>query len=319
MPFQNKIKNRRSGREDVLEVKMHSKHVRAARLRLFGVVTGWILGVAFLAAFLWRGTGWVVEEFVYKNSTFAIRTIEVETDGIIPPGQLREWSGAKEGDNLFALDLHRIERDLELNSLIEHAAVERILPNTLSIRVTEREPVAQFTAFLSSPNHGLSPVKFYFDAEGHVLMPSDLPALTAQMAERFDFLPKLTGVDRTELIKGRPVESPRIRAALRLIRQFNQSAMSERADLDEVNITTPPVLEALTRQGGRITLGYDGLEMQIQRWRAVHDYAGNAGKGVATLDLSVTNNIPARWLEAGVTPPVPPKGRKTTIYRKKHV
>lgn len=45
--------------------------------------------------------------------------------------------------NLFALDLARIKRDLELAPAIQSAAVERVLPHTLKIRVTEREPVAQ--------------------------------------------------------------------------------------------------------------------------------------------------------------------------------
>ena len=51
-------------------------------------------------------------------------------------------------NNLFALDLSRVKRDLELVPAIESADVERILPHTLKICVTEREPIAQFDFLL---------------------------------------------------------------------------------------------------------------------------------------------------------------------------
>ena len=53
--------------------------------------------------------------------------------------QLRRWAGVKPGENLFALDLARVKRDLEMVPLIDSVSVERVLPRTLRIRVTERE------------------------------------------------------------------------------------------------------------------------------------------------------------------------------------
>jgi len=45
-----------------------------------------------------------VDKFVYENSEFAIQHVEVKTDGVIAPDQLRRWSKVKLGDNLIALD-----------------------------------------------------------------------------------------------------------------------------------------------------------------------------------------------------------------------
>jgi cell division septal protein FtsQ len=56
------------------------------------------------------------------------------------------WSGVREGENLLGLDLARVKRDLELVPLIRSAAVERVPPNTLRIRVSEREPLARVLA-----------------------------------------------------------------------------------------------------------------------------------------------------------------------------
>jgi hypothetical protein len=42
-------------------------------------------------------------------------------------------------------------------------------------------------------------------------------------------------------------------------------------------------------------------------------------KAIGTLDLAVTNNIPARWLEASAVPPAAPKSAKLLRLKKKHV
>ena len=42
------------------------------------------------------------------------RRLDVKTDGVIAPDQLRRWAGVKLDENLLALDLARVKRDLEL-------------------------------------------------------------------------------------------------------------------------------------------------------------------------------------------------------------
>ncbi len=71
---------------------------------------------------------WTLDKFVYENSEFAIRRVDVQTDGVISPDQLRRWSGVKPGDNLMALDLASVKRNLELVSTIGSVSVERVLP-----------------------------------------------------------------------------------------------------------------------------------------------------------------------------------------------
>ena len=198
MLSRRKAKNRRFTRDNVLEVKMHSKHVRARRVRMFSRALAWTVGTLLAILGIWRGAEWAVDEFVYQNPTFAIQEIEVQTDGIISREQLREWTGVKPGENLFAVDLQNVKRFLRLNSLIQDAAVDRLLPGTLRVRVTEREPIAQFATWQKpSPGATLQAVMLYLDEEGYVLTPADLPKLSVHMAEHFEYLPKLMGVDAT--------------------------------------------------------------------------------------------------------------------------
>ena len=143
MWFRRTQKNRRLNRGHVLDVKLRSDQVRATRTRLAVLALGVAFGTFLGLYLLWRTGDWALDRLVYENRTFAIQQIEVQTDGVIAPDQLRLWARVKPGDNLLALDLARVKRDLELVPLIGSVSVERILPRTLRIRVTEREPVAQ--------------------------------------------------------------------------------------------------------------------------------------------------------------------------------
>src|SRR5437879_7508983 len=143
MWFQPKRKHRRLEREQVLDVKLRSGPVRAARTRLLAIALGAAFATVFGAYLLWRTGEWALDRLVYENKAFAIQDLEIQTDGVIPLSQLRRWAGVKPEQNLLALDLARVKRDLEMVPLIQSVSIERILPHTLSLRIAEREPIAQ--------------------------------------------------------------------------------------------------------------------------------------------------------------------------------
>jgi hypothetical protein len=318
MWIKRKPKNRRFERQHILDVKVQSRQLRSFRLRLAAKIFSRLFAVATAAFLLWQGTDWFLQEFVFRNPAFAIQSILVETDGILPTALLRHCAGAKIGDNLLALDLNRIQRDLEYLPWVQSAAVERDRPHTLRIRVIEREPIAQTTLFEPTPAGTVKPLVFYLDEQGYVMLP-----LTGQQVDSsalgFDSLPMLTGLSSVDLRPGRRAESRQIQAALRLIAEFSHSPMLGLVDLTTIDLYQPAMLQISTGQGALVTFGVDNLEQQLRRWRLVHDYAARSGKAVASLDLSVSNNVPARWFEASSVVPARPKALKTSPYRKKHV
>jgi hypothetical protein len=314
-----KPKNRRFEREHILDVKVQSRQLRATRFRLAARIVARLVVALTVVFVLWRGGDWLLTEFVFKNPAFAIQNIDIETDGILPKAQLRACAGVKVGDNLLALDLNRIQRDLEYLPWIQSAAVERVRPDTLRIRVVEREPIAQAVLFEPVGADGKpKTVLFYFDADGHVMLPLEAHRLEAA-AVGFDRLPTLTGIAGVDLRPGHQVESGQIQAALQLILEFSRSPMLGLVDVTTVDLSAPQVLQLATGQASVVTFGMDHLEKQLRRWRLVHDYAARTGKALASLDLSVSNNVPARWLEAAATPLPRPKPLKPSPYRKKHV
>jgi len=318
MWFSRKQRNRRLHRGHVLDVKLRSGQVRATRMRLVSVALGVTFGTFFGLYVLWRAGEWALNRLVYENHSFAIKQVDIQTDGVISADQLRRWAGVKPGENLLALDLARVKRDLELVPLISSVSLERVLPRTLRIRVTEREAVAQVNVPRARPQGGVEVAVFHLDTEGYVMVPLDPRQRTTPLNHTNDVLPVLTGVKMTEIQPGQSVESPQIRSALHLVGEFACSPMAGLVDLRRVDVASAEVLVVTTAQGSEVTFGLNDLERQLRRWREIHDQGQRQGKNLATLDLAVTNSIPARWLEASL--PIPPaKAPKTLRNRKRNV
>jgi cell division septal protein FtsQ len=326
MWLRRKVKNRRLKREHLLEVKVSSQQRRHTRWRMGMMCLSALGGILGLVAVFWMGGSWVVNRVLYENPAFAISRIEVQTDGVIPREQLHKWSGVKLRDNLLALDLASVQRNLQLVPLIREAAVEKVSPQTVIIRVTERVPVAQVHALeprLDGTGH-YNIVVYYLDDNGFVMARPEQWFPGAKAWRSVDTLPIVCGIDSSELHPGWTNQSARVQAALSLIAAFEDSPMFavadlQRIDVQGVNAASPGIIQATTYQGSDITLLSVRLEKQLSRWRLIHDLALQKGKAIASLDLSVANNLPARWVEATSVPPVRPKPLKTIHTKKKNV
>lgn len=318
MWFDRKQKNRRLNRVHVLDVKLRSDQVRRSRLRAGAVAFGVVFGTVFGAYVLWRAGEWVLNKLAYENQAFAIQEVEVQSNGIIAADQFRRWANVKAGENLLALDLARVKRDLEMVPMIATVSLERILPRTLRIRVTEREAIAQVNLPRTKPGGGLEVAVYHVDAEGFVMLPVDPRQRTAPLVQTDDALPSLKGVNLGDLQPGRQINSPQTAAALRLISQFPFSPMAGLADLRSIDITASDVLVVTTGQGSEVTFGLGDLDRQLRRWREIHEFGLRMKRNVAAIDLAVSNNVPVRWLEANVSPS-PAKPPKTLRTRKRNV
>jgi cell division septal protein FtsQ len=316
MWFRREQKNRRLSRSHVLDVKLRSSQVRATRWRLVSLAFAVTFGTVFGLYLFWRAGEWALNHFIYENPQFAIQHVEVQTDGVIAPEQLRRWSGVKIGSNLLALNLAAVKRNLELVSAIQSVSIERILPRTLKIRVNEREPIAQVNVPCANAQGKIEVVVFQLDADGYVIQPLDPRQCVMPPSKTDRPLPVITGLNVYELQPGRRVESPQTQAALQLISTFTQSPMAGLVDLRRVDVSSPEVLVLTTGQGSEVTFGLQNLDQQFRRWREIYDLGMRNNKAIASLDLSVSNNIPARWMQAGVIPFSTPKFTPTHIRRK---
>src|SRR5437870_1662236 len=114
-----KPKNRAFERRHVLDVNVARRQLVRQRVRVATLAAGLSLGTLFTLYLAWRGGNWAMNHFIYENKAFAVQEIDIRTDGVIALEQLHRWAGVKREQNLFALDLGRVKRDLELVPAIQ--------------------------------------------------------------------------------------------------------------------------------------------------------------------------------------------------------
>ncbi len=297
---------------------MRSSQRRKLRIRRAVMAVG-IPVVLFVAAYVaWRGGDFLLRRFVYENPAFAIHQIDVQTDGVLSLEQIRRWAGVRLQENLLALDLSRVQRDLEAVPVVQSAGIERVLPHTLKIRIIEREAVAQILIPQPRATNLWQKAVLLISADGTIMLPL-LPHQRAQAGIAADSLPTLFGIPGADLRPGRRVESLQAQAALKLIGSFAQSPMAGLVDISHVDVTLPHLVQVTTAQDSEISFGIHDLEAQLRRWRAVYDYGQKHGKYLAWMDLSVANNVPARWLDSGAPAPARAKPIKIQRSKKRHV
>lgn len=319
MFFKRKSKNRLRSRGHVLDVKLSTQQVRAMQFRWLGIGLSILSGVFLVLFVFWQGGRWLLDKFVYENDAFAIQRVDLQTDGVILPDQLRRWAMVKDGENLLALDLARVKRDLELVPLVQSATVERMLPRTLRIRVSEREPVARII-LMEKAGNGFAPGVYEIDETGFVMPPVD-PKWRAKPSEiPSEQLPIISGVTARDLKPGRQVESEQVRAALKFLSEFERSPMAGLVDFQRIDVSGPETLHVYTGQGSEVLFPLVGLEAQLKRWRLIWDQSQRWGKSIATLDLSIQNNVPLQLMASpAVVKPVVTKSLKTPRTKKKNV
>jgi len=313
-----KVTNRRLGRAHVLDVKLRSSKVRAARARRIIIALGVCFSTVLGLYALWCLGEFTLDKLVYENKSFAITQVDVQTDGVISPEQLRRWSGVRPGQNLLALKLEDVKRDLEMQATIESVSVERILPSTLRLRITEREPVAQASMPVRRAGGGFDTKTFQIDENGYVMTPLDPRQRAVPPAQSDDQLPLILGI-RNELQPGRKLESVQVQAALKWIDAFDSSPMVNLVELKKIDVVSPEVLIVTTGQGSEITFSLNNFEQQLLRWQKIHEECARASRTIATLNLAVTENTPLRFTDATVTPPSAPKTLKPQRIRRRNV
>ena len=318
MGWKSRRNTRRARRAEVLRVKAEagSQTLRWRRL-VFALL---LAGVATLGVHVaLRFWGSLRDGVFLSSRVFGLRTIEVNQQLVwLTPDQVIGWAGVRLGENLLAIDLDRIKRDLELVPQVEEAAIERVLPDTLRIQIRERQPLAQVRGVQADQGR-LVPTTYFLDGHAKVMPP--LGAGRPDLQAAFSSLPVISGLGAGGLRVGHNLPVPNVRAALELVRLFPHSPLAGQIRLASVSVADPALLQVSTEQGAEVALPLTQLETQLHRWRLVQDAGARLGRQIRWLDLSMTNNCPVLWqpLEPEPVSPPPPPAVDNILIGGKHV
>lgn len=320
MWLRRRTRNKRHERSRVLEVRMRSRQARANRIRSAAAACALVAGALLLGGVGWQGYLWLVRELVFDNEAYLVRRIEVSSDGWLRPEQVLQWARVRPGSSLLVLDLARIRNDLEWMPWIHQATADVQRPDLLRIAIRERKPLARVVLWR---HHAAARQVWsetnYLDATGFVLPPLAADAVRPGASADFAHLTRITGASPLEMQPGRLAALPRIHAALRLIEAYQASTMHSLVDLEEIDVgTNDETLLVTIREGTRIAFAPAEFERQLRRWRSIHDKARTLGRALAWVDLSVTNNVPARWMD-NPAPDASPASERPATSRKRHV
>ncbi len=97
-------------------------------------------GVIFLTIKGWQNS---ISFLFDKNPQFNVTKVDVSTDGDLPIQWLRGQVGIYVGDNLFSRSPELISEKMSQIPKVKSVDVQRFMPDRLSVKITERVPVAR--------------------------------------------------------------------------------------------------------------------------------------------------------------------------------
>ena len=153
----------------MLDVSVRSTQATQQRWQQVFGLSAKILLAACLAAALYFGIKKGVAWMILKNPDYNVAVLNVETDGVLTPEAVLEAADLHRGSNIFLVNLSRAKARVGAIPQVEKVQVTRQLPNTISIQINERKPIAWV-----APEHGAatreevtkSPASYLVDARG---------------------------------------------------------------------------------------------------------------------------------------------------------
>ncbi|PYQ32025.1 MAG: hypothetical protein DMF56_02705 [Acidobacteria bacterium] len=119
---------------DVARLRRNQRQIQIGRLLVL------LRNVAVLAIVVAGGV-WIWEH-AQSDARFAVKHIEIAGEVHTPRAAIDGVAQRYVGVNLFQIDIARVQRDLGGVGWISHINIEKKLPDTLRIKITERTPVA---------------------------------------------------------------------------------------------------------------------------------------------------------------------------------
>jgi cell division protein FtsQ len=288
---------RRHNDKYLLDVKVHTEMRTRARARWIAAWATAALVLMLTSYGLYRAIRCAADRVVFENPQFAITRIAVESDGALTPQQVQRFAGVRVGQNIFAVNLSEVQRNLELIPMIQRVEVRRELPQRLVIRINERLPVAR----MQTASKQLSDKIFFVDRTGVVMTPIRLDDGTMLQPQSPRPLPVLTGAALADARVGRAVESEQVYRALALLDALEQSGAGATMEVEQVDLSKPRHLTLMTRQNMVVRFDVQDFRPQLRRLSAILAWAQQQQRVVASVDLTVNRGVPVCFA-GGVAP-----------------
>ncbi|GAB4166001.1 MAG: hypothetical protein Fur0032_03120 [Terrimicrobiaceae bacterium] len=297
----NRPRNRRVRRSTaadyVLEVTTKSSSAKRRRRR---AMVGWVLRIVLLVLLgvgAYVGMREVFQRFFFSNPDYTLTRVNLELDGVLTREEALAETGLREGENIFSVDLARVEAALRAIPMVKNVSIERELPGTISVTLVSRDPVAWVAP--EGEQAGFSP------GAGSLMVDMDGVLMNARRVQpEFFHLPVIYGVQGDNLRAGEPLHSDDLRNALQLLR-----AVSNRPDsllkIRSIDISRGWAMEVVSDQNAKILLAPADLDDQLDRLQKLLLHCVESGRSLESVNLVVKRNTPVKFAMAAAPSPEP--------------
>lgn len=213
-----------------------------------------LLGIAiFLSA-----VGWSVFKFAWKSPYFAMENMDITSTDHISKDEVITEAGVLPRTNLARISAREIENRIRQNTWVKSVSVVKHYPSTLTIRISERKPVA---LVVGNRTWGI-------DDQGRVL-----PGLHASAATQY---PLITISDKLNLADSDKIESDVMKQTLYILTKIKHDRPDLLSQISEINITNPDNIVLYTQPDGtEIRLGNENLDERLSKfykiWKIAQD------------------------------------------------
>lgn len=251
----------------------------------------------------------VRERYFVGNPAYALKEIDVRTDGGLARDSIVKTAGLQLGINLFLVEVGEAAARLEQLPQVEKASVRRVFPGTVVIEIIERRPVAWVLPLGSHETReqiAANTASLFADANGKLMH-------IRQPAPEHVALPIVRGCPSTELRPGAQLRAEAPLAALAWLAVYKDSGVAARFSAQEIDISRGYALAVTDRLGLAVTFAVEGYGVepatyaeQLARLDTILQECERAGQRPATINLMVAKNTPVIFApEAGGTPGSP--------------
>ena len=232
--------NRVKVQREPLDLGRYLRPLRGIALRLSGV--------ALISALVIAGY-----RMLSSATFFRLKTIEVGSAKHVTRDEILAMAGVEAGSDLLRLNLRQMGEQLTRNPWVETVRIRRFFPDTLSIAVSEREPLAVV-------NMGFI---YYLDKKGNVFK-------VLNQGDRLDY-PVVTGFSEEELSADPAGSKEALKATCELLNILREKGAFILADVSEIHYDKGYGFTMFTASGALpVKIGAGDFTSKIERFALIY-------------------------------------------------
>ena len=256
-------------------VSARTREIRAERRRRVTTVTLVLIVLAGFGFFGVLGAQALFRNLFSENDKYVIRNWDIQSDGpVLTSSHIRQYARLGDYENLFAIDLRHVLRELERTPAIASAKVERRLPDTLVIRVRERMALARLQLD--------QPVPLAVATDGFVLGPSSLRPN----------LPVIRGIRDPGVRPGSTLSDPLFVDALLLLNLANQAHVHPYVRIRDIDISHDEFIQLQLAGGEEVLIARAHIEPRILELVSILQDQRRRGQVAARVNMTGHAHIP---------------------------